>query len=260
MGRKIKLVIAYDGTEYHGWQRQRNGSTVQEVVENALAILCKQPVTLHGAGRTDAGVHADGMVAHFLEEQKIPLHAYTRGLNSILPGDVRVYEAEEAADDFHSRFSVLGKTYRYDFFTGEIQPPAKRRYTAHFPGDFSSERIVPALKALIGTHDFSSFERAGSRDRNSSSGRGAVRTIFEVKCTAHLSHTHYWSLRVTGDGFLRQMVRIICGTLIDMGCGRLPADTMSTVIAARDRASAGITAPAHGLYLERVYYKKLFER
>ncbi len=256
MARTIRLLIAYDGGGYQGWQRQLNGPTVQGEIERGLAIICGDQVTLHGAGRTDTGVHALGMVAHFHTETAIPLVAFTRGLNSLLPKDIRILRAEEAEPSFHSRFSALGKAYRYDFFTGEVQLPCTRRYIAHFPGQFEAARLREALAALTGTHDFSSFERTGSRDREAEGGRGAIRTIFSASCLAR-PEPDCWSIRLVGDGFLRQMVRNLAGTLIEIGQGKRSPEAMPALLEARDRTKAGPTAPACGLVLETIFYTAL---
>ncbi|PID72429.1 MAG: tRNA pseudouridine(38-40) synthase TruA [Desulfobulbus propionicus] len=258
MQRTIRLLISFDGTNYHGWQRQHNALTVQEVIEQQLAIICKKPINLHGAGRTDSGVHALGMVAHFHLDLPIALAAFDKGLNSMLPKDIRILKAVEERADFHSRFSALGKTYRYDFFTGEIQTPISRLYAAHFPGFFSLESVNTALDILTGTHDFSSFECAGSRDIYREGGRGAVRTIFKATCTPHSFYPEFWSISLTGDGFLRQMARIIAGTSIEIGQRKRDAQSMLEILQAKDRKAAGLTAPAHGLFLEQIYYNELF--
>jgi tRNA pseudouridine38-40 synthase len=255
MRRTIRLLIAYDGSGYHGWQRQRQGQpTIQEQLETRLTSLCEEPISLHGAGRTDAGVHALGMVAHFHAATAIPVKAFFKGLNSMLPKDIRILGAEEAPSDFHSRFSALAKTYRYDFFTGSVQMPASRLYRAHCPGHFAPERLLDAFGHLIGSHDFSSFERSGSRDRTATDGRGAIRTLIRASCVPVLGNADHWSIRVTGDGFLRQMVRILAGTLIEIGQGKRPADELVAILAARNRTAAGPTAPACGLFLEKVHY------
>jgi tRNA pseudouridine38-40 synthase len=255
MSRTIRLLIAYDGSGYHGWQRQRQGEpTIQETLENRLAVLCGEPITLHGAGRTDAGVHALGMVAHLHPQTTMPTVAFFKGLNAMLPKDIRILAAEEAPAHFHSRFSALSKTYRYDFFTGAVQMPVHRLYRAHCPGTFLPERLRPALAELIGTHDFSSFERTGSRDKEANTGRGAVRTLTTASCFPTLGCADHWSIRLTGDGFLRQMVRILAGTLIEIGQGKRPQDALPTMLAAKDRKAAGPTAPACGLFLETIYY------
>jgi tRNA pseudouridine38-40 synthase len=255
MSRSIRLLIAYDGSGYHGWQRQLQGeATIQETLERQLTRLCAEPITLHGAGRTDAGVHALGMVAHFQTTARIPVVAFFKGLNSLLPHDIRILGAENAPDTFHSRFSVLHKTYRYDFCTSMVQNPINRLYAAHYPGIFVLDRLQVALAHLTGTHDFSSFERAGSRDPNKLEGRGAVRTLSHVSCTPVLSRINHWSIRLTGDGFLRQMVRNIAGTLIEIGQGKRTTDSLKTILGAKNRAAAGPTAPACGLFLEEIQY------
>ena len=255
MERTLRLLIAYDGSNYCGWQRQRQGeSTIQETLERQLGRLCDEPITLHGAGRTDTGVHALGMVAHLHTRSTIAVSALARGLNALLPRDIRILAAEEAAVDFHSRFNVLGKTYRYDFCTSALQMPCSRHYQAHFPGPFDGKRLAPALPLLLGAHDFSSFERTGSRDKTAGTGRGAVRTLSAVSCTPNLGQAQCWSIRVTGDGFLRQMVRILAGTLIDIGQGRRQPLELDAILTGRDRRLAGLTAPACGLFLEQIYY------
>jgi len=255
MPRTIRLLIAYDGGNYCGWQRQRQGErTIQEELERQLSRLCNETIILHGAGRTDTGVHALGMVAHLHTRSTIPVLTLSRGLNALLPLDIRILAAEKAPNDFHSRFNVLGKTYRYDFCTSAEQLPCARLHQAHFPGLFDPQHLQAALHHLLGTHDFSSFERTGSRDKSAVDGRGAVRTLTALSCTPNLGRPDCWSLRVTGDGFLRQMVRILAGTLIDIGLGRRHADELPATLAACDRCQAGLTAPACGLFLEQIYY------
>lgn len=255
MQRIVRLLIGYDGSGYHGWQRQRHGEpTVQEALETGLGRLCGESITVHGAGRTDAGVHAQGMVAHFHTGTTIPVIAFSKGLNALLPNDIRILDAEDALPDFHSRFSALAKTYRYDFFTGPVLHPAGRRYRAHYPGPFSIDFLQTAFADLIGSHDFSSFERSGSRDKNAVHGRGAVRTLSRISCQPLLGTSDHWSIRVTGDGFLRQMVRILAGTLIEIGQNKRRAEEMTGILAARDRTAAGHTAPACGLWLETIHY------
>lgn len=255
MERTIRLLLAYDGSNYCGWQRQRQGEpTIQGILEERLQIICGHPLTVHGAGRTDAGVHALAMVAHFHTLAPYPLAAFYKGLNSLLPPDIRILKAEEAAPDFHSRFSALAKIYRYDFFTGEVMPPAKRLYTAHLPGMFDPAPVREALGQLLGSHDFSSFERSGSRDLSASGGRGAIRTLMQASCEPMAELSQGWSLRLKGDGFLRQMVRIIAGTVIAIGQGKRQTGSIPQILAARDRKAAGQTAPACGLFLEQVLY------
>lgn len=255
MARTIRMLIAYDGSGYHGWQRQRQGEpTIQEALELRLSTLCEETIIVHGAGRTDAGVHALGMVAHFRTHATLPVMAFYKGLNAMLPADIRILAAEEAPTDFHSRFSALAKTYRYDFFTGSVQPPSNRLYQAHCFGPFEPKRLQIACELLVGTHDFSSFERSGSRDKNAAGGRGAVRTLSHIGCMPVLGSADHWSIRVTGDGFLRQMVRILAGTLIEIGQGKRPIEEISSILASKSRTAAGPTAPACGLFLENIHY------
>ncbi len=255
----IRLLIAFDGTNYHGWQRQHHDITVQEVIEEKLALICKQKISLHGAGRTDAGVHAEGMVAHFeVTDHITPVTAYMKGLNSMLPKDIRILEATLEVPSFHSRFGALAKTYRYDFFTGDIQPPGKRLYAAHIPYAFDADRLQPAINALTGTHDFSSFEHAGSRNKEITTGRGATRTIYKIECNQPVNQPFHWTFRFTGDGFLRQMVRILTGTLFEIGTGNRSPHSIPHILKAKKRCDAGITAPAHGLFLEKIFYRKIF--
>ena len=258
MSRCLRRLIAFDGGGYQGWPRQAHGPTVQGALERALTTLCAHPVTVHGAGRTDAGVHALGMVAHFHTTTTIPVAAFSKALNSLLPADIRILAAVEAEVGFHSRFDAWGKTYRYDFCTAPVQLPSTRLYTAHRPGGFDPALIIPALATLVGTHDFSSFERSGSRDREATHGRGAVRTLHRADCAPLPALPDFWSIRLTGDGFLRQMVRIISGTLIELGYTDPAATEMATILAARDRTRAGPAAPACGLFLETIYYHNPF--
>lgn len=255
MGRTVVLLIAYDGTSYSGWQRQKDAPTIQGTLEQQLAVLCGESISLHGAGRTDAGVHAQGMVAHFRTRVNYPLAAFYRGLNSLLPSDIRILEARESPAGFHSRFSALAKTYRYDFYTGEILLPTSRLYLAHYPCSFNYDAVNGCLNMLVGSHDFASFEAVGSRDRTLSTGRGAVRTIFDADCRAKETGPDHWSIYITGDGFLRHMVRNIVGTLWLVAQGKCSSKEFHAILQARDRKSAGPTAPSCGLVLEQVHYE-----
>ena len=255
MDRNIRLLIAFDGTAYNGWQRQKNAPTIQATLVEKLSMLCGDTVNLHGAGRTDTGVHALGMVANFHTSVIHPLSAFKKGLNSLLPYDIRILEASEAAPDFHSRYSALAKTYLYDFFTGETMLPTRRLYEAHLPGSFDLGAVEECLQLLIGSHDFASFEGAGSRDSLQKKGRGSVRTIFQAKCSPREGQpNNHWSFSITGDGFLRHMVRNLIGTLRQVGQGKiLPAD-FTRIFDSCDRRSAGPTASACGLFLEQIFY------
>lgn len=255
--RNIRLCIAFDGTGYSGWQRQSKDSTIQGTIENSLSVMTQSPVTLHGAGRTDAGVHAHGMIANFHTDSSVPCPGIQKGLNSMLPSNIRILKVQEVPSDFHSRFDATGKTYRYDIFTGKVQLPTERLYIVHFPCKLDTDKIKMCLKYIEGTHDFTSFEGSGSRDTSVLSGRGAVRTLFKTCFTPVPTKNETWSFHFTGDGFLRHMVRNLVGTLIEVGKEKKTPDDFISILQKRDRRLAGPTAPAHGLVLEKVFYEPI---
>lgn len=250
--RNIRLLIAFDGTDFNGWQRQKHDITIQGEIEKCLSLMTNAEVMLHGAGRTDAGVHAEGMVANFLTAAPISCKAFKKGLNSMLPEAIRILEAGEAAADFHSRFSARGKHYEYSLFTGEVIPPVERLYALHVPYPIDLIRVEACLDILIGTHDFSTFENAGSRDKTKESRKGAVRTITEARLQNHGGMRH--TLTFIGEGFLRHMVRNIVGTLLDVGKGKTTVEGFRAALLAKDRNAGGATAPPHGLKLKKVLY------
>ena len=250
--RNIKLLIGYDGTDYSGWQRQHKGRTIQGEIEFFLKRMTLEDILLSGAGRTDAGVHADGMVAHFHTASKISCGDLLRGLNAMLPGAIRIFSVEEVSFSFHARFSALGKHYVYKIFTGKIHPPILRLHTLHISASLDLEAMRHCLTSILGPHDFSSFENSGTRDKTSTSGRGAVRTIHEA--TLAKESTELITLNFYGDGFLRNMVRNLVGTLLEVGRGKITPQEFTTILAGKNRALAGPTAPAHGLCLKKVMY------
>jgi len=252
--RNIKLTIAFDGTTFSGWQKQLNAPTIQEELEKVLATITNGSVVLHGAGRTDAGVHALGMIASFHTDSFIPLPKLLRGANAILPTAIRILKMDEVGHDFHARFSATSKTYYYDIETGTIQLPLTRLYAVHIPQKLSTEAMQQCLGIITGNHDFASFEASGSRDKSITTGRGSIRTIHR----AILTEPGKNSLRFefTGDGFLRHMVRNIVGTILEVGKGRKTIEEFQTILAAKDRSTAAATAPAHGLHLKEVHYQK----
>jgi len=256
--RNIRLLIAYDGTGYSGWQRQNDTATIQGHLEDRLATMTGAPVTLHGAGRTDAGVHALGMVANFNTQAKISAQGFHRGLNSLLPADIRILAVNEVKTTFHSRFDATGKTYRYDILTGRVLMPTERLYALHVPGPLDIDRIHACLRHLLGSHDFSSFEASGSREPGRSNSRGAVRTIYRAEFFPCSGRDDAWSFRFTGDGFLRHMVRNFVGTLIDAGAGKITPEEFLAIRRSRNRCQAGPTAPARALFLEKVFYQEDF--
>jgi len=250
--RNIKLTIAYDGTGYGGWQRQKNCPTIQGELEQRLQLITNSSVTLYGAGRTDAGVHARGMIANFITEANIPCPTLIRGLNGLLPRSIRILNARETSPDFHARFSAKSKTYTYSLFTGPIQLPMHCLYAVHFPCLRCQERIEPCLEKIRGTHDFASFEATGSRDLKAPSVRGSVRTLHEATFCQTGPETYQFQFRA--DGFLRHMVRNLVGTLLETAKGRRSVLEFEQILMARQRSAAGPTAPAHGLVLEKIHY------
>lgn len=249
--RNIRLLIAYDGTAYAGWQRQAVQPTIQGQLEEKISLMTKSPVTLHGAGRTDAGVHALGMVANFHTLSSVPCSGFVKGLNCLLPDDIRILQAERVAPDFHARFEAKGKIYAYQFMSAPIVLPHQRLYYAHLPNQLDLPMMEAALAIVVGEHDFSSFEAVGSRDLSRAGGRGAVRRIFSAKLQRQGDG---WAMLIHGDGFLRHMVRNIAGTVFEVGQGKRSLVNFTETLAAKDRSRAGLTAPAKGLFLNEVIY------
>jgi tRNA pseudouridine38-40 synthase len=250
--RNIKLLISYDGTDFSGWQRQRHDCTIQGEIENRLSLMTREKIDLHGAGRTDAGVHAEGMVAHFATSSAIPCPDFLRGLNSMLPGAIRIFGVNDVDQNFHARYSATGKRYQYKIFTGKIQPPQLRLYSLHVSCELHLVSVIRCLKLLEGTHDFASFENSGSRDKSICSGRGSVRTIFKAELIEEPPFQLIFQF--TGDGFLRNMIRNLVGTLLDVGKEKLSVEEFLNILKAKDRTMAAATAPAHGLFLKEVLY------
>lgn len=253
--RTLCLTLAYDGTAFHGWQQQKNSRTVQGEVEQALLAITGQTAVVHGAGRTDAGVHALGMTASFCTDTTISCAGLANGLNAVLAHDLRVLAVCEMADGFHARKSARAKTYQYHIRVAPVQFPTERFYSLHQRAGLDLKAMMASLACLEGEHDFSSFEGAGSRDPEKTSRRGAVRRIFSASLTHAPSAvgTHL-IITLTGDGFLRHMVRNIVGTLLLVGRNKMGCGDFADVLAAKDRARAGPTAPAHGLFLLEVLY------
>ena len=264
MERVLKLTIAYDGTAYVGWQRQAEGVSIQGLLEDALARLDGAPVIVHGAGRTDAGVHALGQVASARVTTALERLVIGRALNAILPGDVRVVSVENAAPEFHARYSAIGKAYEYRIWQGDVQPPFARTWSWHIPRPIDADAMDRAARRLEGRHDFSAFQSTGSgvtsAVRTVASARVDVRepsadTAGEPSAEAG-TRGRLIVVRLEADGFLRHMVRAVVGTLVDVGGGRRDDASITALLDARDRAASGATAPPHGLVLLRVVYPR----
>lgn len=262
--RNIRLTIAYDGSNYVGWQIQPNGITVQAVVERAIRKLTGERISVLSAGRTDSRVHALGQVASFQTESSIPIDGFRKALHRFLPDDVIIRDAQEVPLDFHATFSAVQKRYRYVIHNCRTHNPFLRDYVWHFHQDLDSTAMHVAGQELLGTHDFRSFESHWPNKASS------VRTIKEVTvrrqsfCPLWLEESDrqpsekdagdfIW-IEVVADGFLYNMVRAIVGTLIPTGRGRWDADDIRRIVAAMDRSQAGDTAPPNGLYLVHVDY------
>jgi tRNA pseudouridine38-40 synthase len=245
--RSLKLTLAYDGTNYSGWQRQENGLSVQQMVEEALAPMAPGgvPPTVVGAGRTDAGVHALGQVASVNLSADLSPSTVHRALNARLPQDIRAFGVVEAALGFHAQFHARGKVYRYRVATTPIASPFDRWFVWHEPFRFDLDAMRRAAQRFVGTHDFASCQGRGAFIRET------VRTLQRVDLRATGTEL---VVDVEGDGFLRQMVRIIVGTLVEVGRGQRPPESIGQMLDARDRRAAGPTAPAQGLTLMSVRY------
>jgi tRNA pseudouridine38-40 synthase len=243
--RTFKVTLAYDGTEFAGWQLQAGPRTVQGVLEAALEPFDNRRIVVHAAGRTDAGVHASGQVVSFSLESEITPDALLRALNVRLPDDVRAMRVEEAPLDFNARFHAQRKTYHYAIHTGAVVPPQIRHFVWHIPQPLAIDAMNAAAAQLLGEHDFAGFQAAGG------DVLGTRRQIVRSLVSQRDNQVVY---EVTGSGFLRHMVRNIVGTLVDIGRGRRPVADMARVLASRDRAIASATAPPHGLTLWCVDY------
>lgn len=246
--RILRLTLQYDGTDYVGWQRQATGVSIQGLLEDALQPIEGSQVTVHGAGRTDAGVHALGQVASVRLTASIDPPTLARALNAVLPLDVRVAGVEVMPDGFHARFSATGKVYDYRIVNGPFASPFVRRYVWHVIPALDRGAMAAAAGGLLGEHDFAAFQAAGSEVHTT------VRTVRSVDWSGTGGPADPLVLRIAGDGFLRHMVRIVAGTLVEVGLGRRTPADVAGMLAGRDRARAGATAPASGLLLREVLY------
>lgn len=243
--KRIKLTIAYDGTNYCGWQIQSNGITVEEVLNKALQKLTGEPIQVIGASRTDSGVHALGNVAVFDSETTIPPERIMMALNQRLPEDIVITRSEEVAPDFHPRYCDCTKTYEYHIINTRIPEPTKRLTNYFVSYELNLDHMREAASYLIGEHDFVSFCNVRTDVENT------VRTITALDI---LQNGNEITIRITGNGFLYNMVRIIVGTLIRVGRGFYGPEKVKEILEAKDRKAAGVTAPAHGLVLKEIHY------
>ena len=243
--RNIKLIVEYDGTNYSGWQIQPNGLAIQQVLEEALATMLGEFVRVYSSGRTDAGVHALGMVAAFRTEKQLPLRAFSDGLNSLLPNDIAIKDAVEAPLAFNPRADAKSKHYRYTIYNGGRRSPLARHRSWHLRGALDLERMQAAAAHFIGEHDFAAFRAANC------AAKTTVRRLFSVSVVRDEESI---IVDVHGSGFLKNMVRIIAGTLAAVGQGKINPAVVPELFASGDRASAGSTAPPQGLCLMEVFY------
>ena len=246
--RNLLLKLSYDGTAYHGWQVQNNAVTVQSVLQDALFPILGGVHELKGCSRTDAGVHAEEYYVSVQTDARIPCDRLVPALNAVLPRDIAVHHCREVPADFHARYSCTGKEYVYRIWNSPIRDPFRDRYVLQYPRPLDTELLHRCAQAYVGTHDFIGFCSAGGKKEDT------VRTVsrFSVVREGNLV-----SMYVAADGFLYNMVRIMTGTLLTIAQGRIAPDTLPEILAARTRTRAGITAPAQGLTLHRVFYDSL---
>lgn len=246
--RTLKMTVAYRGTNYHGFQRQPNARTVQGELERQISRVLNTPTTVYGCSRTDTGVHANMFVMHLYTERDIRCLNLIRAVNGYLPADISVLGCEDTRPDFHARFDCKGKEYLYRIHNHESKNPFLTDLAYHYRRPLDEQKMHRAAQAVVGTHDFHSFCAQAREDTN------CVRTIYGISVARSAENPTEVCLRVRGDGFLYNMVRILTGTLLDISEGAYPEDALPDILAAKDRTAAGRTAMAHGLYLNRVFY------
>jgi tRNA pseudouridine38-40 synthase len=245
VSRNIKLTIEYDGTGYSGWQRQSRRPSVQAEIERAIRVVTKEKVDLIGAGRTDAGVHALGQVANFKTDGRIATPGIPRALNAHLPEAIRIQEAEDVDDAFHARYSATGRTYRYAILNRAAPSAILRFHASHVPEPLDLDAVSGALPALRGTHSFAAFRGMGSAERT---------TVCNLRRADVARSADMVIFTFEADRFLRHMVRLIVGTLLLIGHGKLAPEAVGEILASEDNRRAGPRAPSHGLFLVRVTY------
>lgn len=246
MSKNFLLVIEYDGTNFHGWQIQKDRRTIQGEIENVLKIMTRQDITVNGSGRTDAGVHALAQVANFHCDTHITPEAFRNGLSSLLPEGIVIKVCRQVDPDFHARFNVRHKTYRYHIINKSLPVAIGRQYAWHVRQKMDLEAMRDAARHLVGTHDYKTFEAVGSPRSHT------VRSVFKADFIK--SDNDYLVFEITADGFLRYMVRKIVGTLVDVGLGRTTQDEFQAFLFSKDSSRSRATAPPHGLFLMQVNY------
>jgi tRNA pseudouridine38-40 synthase len=246
MVKKFKLIIEYDGTDYHGWQRQPAEKTIQAEIESALAVMTRKRVAVYGAGRTDAGVHALAQAAHFSCDTHLGPDTFLKGLNSLLPEDIAIKACERVDPGFHARYDARRKVYQYRILNRPIRAAIDRRYAWHIRRPLNAGYMRSAATLFVGKHDFKAFEGTGSP--RSQTIRQVCRTEIAGDAESYLLIT------IEASGFLRHMARNIVGTLVDVGWGKFKPEDVAAILLSRDRGRAGATAPARGLFLARVIY------
>ena len=247
MPRNFRLIIAYDGTNYAGWQRQENAPTVQEAIEKVLQRVLREKISLAGASRTDAGTHALGQVAHFRTASRLSSEVLLKALNGLLPRDIRTLKVEEVPLSFHSRYQAKEKLYRYTLVTAPQVLPQERFFVYHYPYSLHLKAMRQGSKFLIGTHDFSAFQGSDTKRKSKNNRRRITR--FSI-----LQKNDRLIFEVSANGFLYTMVRVIAGTLLEIGIGKRIPENIQELLKKRDRRLAGPTVPARGLCLVRVGY------
>jgi tRNA pseudouridine38-40 synthase len=256
--RNIKFTIAYDGTDFSGWQAQPGQTTIQGALTDVLEKLTQRRLTTYAAGRTDAGVHAAGQVVNFRTQSPMTTGEFQHAFNSLLPPSIRVNAAEEVGPDFHSRWDALAKTYRYRIFRGRVVPPSLWRYVQHDPHELNFDAMAEAARHFIGEHDFTTFA-ASTGSEEDDRERTPIRTIYgsellRVPNGDPRGGAEEWVYVVRGKSFMRHMVRKMLGALVEVGRGKLVPGDLPELIALRDRSKSGPTMPPHGLCLESVEY------
>ncbi len=244
--RNIKLLIEYDGTNYQGWQIQPGGPTIQGTLEEKLGLLTGKPVRLFGSGRTDSGVHALGQVAHFKTQSPMDIPTIQRALNSLLPHDIVIQRVEEVEEDFHARKRSKSKIYEYRILNRNLRSAFHRGYVWHIPQRLNLTEMKKATRGLVGEHDFSAFRTVGSPTRTT------VRKVTRAEWKR--GRDGIIRFEIEANGFLKQMVRSIVGTLVEIGRGKRKAADIRKILNSKDRREAGPTAPAQGLFLKEVKY------